>query len=83
MKRLKVWGGTDAGRGRLLVAAHTKAEAAIMLKQVRNTSRHYFDEYFAETFNEEELRICDKPGVWRSDEAIPPCRKNILLVALR
>lgn len=52
-----VWGGTYAGRQRVLVKAPTKAEAMRRLERAGfRVSRREFDSFWCDTSNEDELR---------------------------
>lgn len=70
MKSLKVWGGSEnLGRGefqRVLVAAHTKKDALVIVKQIARyaVGMSHFNNYWSETGNSVELAIAKERGAW-------------------
>lgn len=78
-RALKMWGGLLMGAGgsqqRYVVAAPTKRLALELLHvwTSRNMSRRYFDDYWSQTGNREELALLsgDEPGVWQLEGRYP------------
>jgi hypothetical protein len=70
-RKKKVYGGLTMVKGeqlRTLVCATTKKQALEFLAQIReNLSMSYFNNYWGETGNEEELKTANKLGIWRKD----------------
>ena len=64
-RKLKVWGGTDGGRGRVIVAATTKKRAVEVLNKWARVSMYHFNDYWTETGNELELKTATEEGVWK------------------
>jgi hypothetical protein len=74
MKQMKVWGGVwanhwkkllgEAAQCRLIVKAHSRAEAVRVLNEVckLTTSANYFRDFFSESGNPRDLVLCD--GDW-------------------
>jgi len=65
-RKLKVWGGNWDGQKRGLVAAHTKKEALEIINGHCYLSMGHFNDYWAETGNEEELALATELGLWLS-----------------
>lgn len=66
---LKVWGGSLDGMRRTIVCAPTKKRAVELLRSNGPIlSMHYFNDYWSETGNCEELAVATTEGVWTADD---------------
>ena len=68
-RSLRVWGG-PLGTHRGIVIASTKKRAVELLNaRWTNFSRHFFDGYWSESFNDAELaHIADGESIWEEDD---------------